>query len=649
MNTQPQHIADDVSRGVGLLHLRLRIQLQSIIRIVVIALIGFVMTPLFTIWSLAQPHAIAGSIWWKIASVLCDANACQRPLHPMGDPRLWTAESILANHWFVTQASAIHDLFWRGMMYAFLVAPLLVVALFFGVRAIGRTARQPQHLRGRTLTTDRRLADALIRAGTASDLTIGTIPLVRNKETQHILMVGTVGAGKTQAMYHLLDTIRTRGDIAIIYDIAGTFIPSFYHPEFGDRILNPLDRRSARWSPWAEIANAASADRLAASLIPSPHGPNQFFSDAARAIFSTGLRILQDAHPRTVLELFRLLVIAGRAEKQRHFAGTEIAKFYDPEAGRTAAAIDVTAANYVRSLRFLQADAGTDDFSLSEFVASADRAIATNTAQPWLFIGSRRREHDALRPLITCLLDSAIAAALSLPENLDRRIWIFLDELDSLQQLPSLSAALQEGRKYGICVVAGLQDLQQLMDVWGKERGEAILSMFNTAAIFRLNSVFSAEYASKVLGEQDIERTEESGRYGAHMSYESLNLGTRREIERIVLPVDVMSLPDLHCYVRLPGAHPIAKTKLPDPSKAVRPRLHPPFEEADASGTVAVRLRETTTPPTQDPPTPTAEPAPEPQEPMTPELIHETPHNPRSPEDQLTVAPEQDGTEYFPH
>jgi hypothetical protein len=34
---------------------------------------------------------------------------------------------------------------------------------------------------------------------------------------------------------------------------------------------------------------------------------------------------------------------------------------------------------------------------------------------------------------------------------------------------------------------------------------------------------------------------------------------------------------------------------------------------------------------------------------MTPELIHETPHNPRSPEDQLTVAPEQDGTEYFPH
>ncbi|CAH2605966.1 Type IV secretion system DNA-binding domain-containing protein (plasmid) [Rhodovastum atsumiense] len=644
MNQQAQHIADDVSRGVGLLHLRLRIQLQSLIRIVLISLAGFAVTPLLTIWALAEKHAIAGATWWKIAAILCESNACQRPLHPMGDPRIWPAGSIISNHWFTAQATAITDLFWRGVMYGVLVTPILALCLYLGVRAIGSAARDPYLLRGRSLTTDKRLADDLIRRRAASDLAIGTIPLVLGKETQHILMAGTVGAGKTQAMYRLLDQIRARGDIAILYDIAGAYIPSFYRPELGDRILNPLDRRSASWSPWAEINNPAAADRLAASLIPSPSGPNQFFSDAARAIFSTGLRLLQEAQPRTVLELFRLLVVASREEKQRSFAGTEIARFYDPEAGRTAAAIDVTAANYIRSLRFLRADAGSNDFSLSDFVRSADQAIATNTAQPWLFISSRRREHDALRPLITCLLDTAIAAALSLPENLNRRIWIFLDELDSLQQLPSLAAALQEGRKYGICVVAGLQDLQQLMDVWGKERGEAILSMFNTAAIFRLNSNFSAEYMSRLLGEAERERTEESARYGAHMSYESLNLGTRRDVERVVLPTDIMTLPDLHCYVRLPGAYPVARTRLPDPGKTARPKRHAPFEEADLSGSVSAHLRTAASLPADTASASTTQPAPGPQEPPTPDQ----PARDRPPEQALTFAPAQDGLESFP-
>jgi type IV secretory pathway TraG/TraD family ATPase VirD4 len=39
-------------------------------------------------------------------------------------------------------------------------------------------------------------------------------------------------------------------------------------------------------------------------------------------------------------------------------------------------------------------------------------------------------------------LDIAINALLSLPEKSERRIWVILDELGSLQQLPYLTAAL---------------------------------------------------------------------------------------------------------------------------------------------------------------------------------------------------------------
>jgi type IV conjugative transfer system coupling protein TraD len=650
MAQEPPHLADDVSRGVGLIHLRLRIQFQSLVRIVLITLIGFVSVPIAMLWMRTEPHAISGAIWWKVAALFVENGAGDHLLQPMDDPRSWTAQSIVTNNWFTAQATAVGHLLGLGLIYGLLALPFLAVGLFFVARAIGSGARKPHLLRGRTIVEDRLLSDILIRAGAASDLVIGQVPLARGKETSHILMAGTIGAGKTQAIYRLLDTVRARGDIAIIYDIAGSYVSTFYHPDLGDHILNPLDARSASWSPWAEITSSASADRMAASIIPTQEGPNRFFSDGAQAIFSTGLRLMREMPNRTVLELFRRLIVAPRAEKERMFANTEIAKFYDKDAGRTVASIDVTAANYVRSLRFLKANAGRGDFSIAEFVRSADTAIGSTAPKPWLFISSRRNEHDALQPLITCMMDAAIAAALSLPENLDRRIWLFLDEVDSLNQMPSLSKALQEGRKNGICVVAGLQDYSQLIDVWGKDRGEAVLSMFNTTAIFRLNSVFSAEYASKTLGEAERERTEESARFGAHVGYESLNLGTRRDVERLVLPTDIMSLPDLTCYLRLPGRFPIARTTLPDPAKTARPRRHAGFEEADPSDTVEAQLARSLAARTIDPTTPEPHRPERLHEDVAPELVVADAKADRdTPEQALTFSPANDGTEMYPH
>jgi type IV conjugative transfer system coupling protein TraD len=650
MARQSQHIADDVSRGVGLLHLRIRTQLQSVVRVCLITAIAVVSIPLLALWFGAEPHSIPAAIWWKIAATMTDQGWGTRPLHPIADPRAWQAQDIMRDPFFSERATAISDLLRRSLIYAAVSAPFIFAGVLMAVRRLGKSARESYFLRGRKKTTAKELADLLARRRVASDLAIGDIPLIAGKETQHTLLLGTIGSGKTQAILALLDRVRQRGDIAIVYDIAGSFIPTHYRPDVGDRILNPLDMRSAEWSPWAEITHPADADRLAASLIPSPDGQNQFFTDAARAIYSTALRIMQDARPRTILDLIRLLLIAPRQAKEARFAGTEIAKFYDPGAERTGINIDITAANYIRSLRFLQATAGgPTDFSVGDFVRTADRAIGNQSAKPWLFVSSRRKEHDAIKPLITSVLDSAIAAALSLPENLDRRIWIFLDELDSLYQLPSLASALQEGRKYGICVVAGIQDILQVLDVYGKERGEAMVGLFNTKGIFRVNSKHSAEYASFLLGEVEDEHTEESARYGATVGFESMNLGTRREVEKLVLPTDIMDLPDLRCWVKLPGPYPIATTDLPHPTKTNRPRNHPAFIEGDLSDTVAAHLRDgAATPGTTDPasgagPSPdgaTRTPVGTPDGSVRPTI--------QEPEQQLVFDPAQDALQLHP-
>ena len=111
--------------------------------------------------------------------------------------------------------------------------------------------------------------------------------------------------------------------------------------------------------------------------------------------------------------------------------------------------------------------------------------VQNDTLQSWLFISSTGDRHETLRPLITAWLDIAINALLSLPEKSSRRIWIILDELGSLQQVPYLTSALAEARKFGGCFVIGVQSIAQLAKLYGSEGAKEISSLLNTRFLFR--------------------------------------------------------------------------------------------------------------------------------------------------------------------
>jgi hypothetical protein len=55
---------------------------------------------------------------------------------------------------------------------------------------------------------------------------------------------------------------------AIVYDTAGTFMEKFYRPG-KDTLLNPLDKRSAPWSPWVDVPRDYHYDQIADR--PSPN------------------------------------------------------------------------------------------------------------------------------------------------------------------------------------------------------------------------------------------------------------------------------------------------------------------------------------------------------------------------------------------
>jgi hypothetical protein len=199
--------------------------------------------------------------------------------------------------------------------------------------------------------------------------------------------------------------------------------------------------------------------------------------------------------------------------------------------------------------------------SLTERHRDATQRLRRKGA-PWLFIASDQRQLQAVRPVLSLWLDAVADTIMSLPPSEARRIWFMLDELQALQELPSLQPLLTEGRKYGACVVAGVQNMGQLRQNYGPDRAEVLMSLLNTKAFFRLPEPRTAKWCEDAIGSAVIEHVGESIRYGTSQTMDGAQLSPHRTTEPIVMAGDIARQPDLHCYLTLPGNWPVGRIQL---------------------------------------------------------------------------------------
>lgn len=212
---------------------------------------------------------------------------------------------------------------------------------------------------------------------------------------------------------------------------------------------------------------------------------------------------------------------------------------------------------------------------------------------PWLFIGTDHRSLQATRPLLSLWLDAVADTIMSLPENRDRRIWVFLDELQALQELPSLQPLMTEGAKYGAAVVAGVQNIGQLRSTYGRDRSEVLLSLFQTKVIFRMSEPDTAKWVQSAIGDAIVEHMHESIRYGTSETMDGAQLSTQRTTEPIVMAGDIIRQPDLHCYITFPGDWPVGKAQLSfNPKVDILKENHPSLIRKPVSDTIFHALEE---------------------------------------------------------
>ncbi|MDP4154876.1 MAG: type IV conjugative transfer system coupling protein TraD [Bacillota bacterium] len=462
-------------------------------------------------------------------------------LNILADPSLKQATQRMEA---VLEHIAYQSLKFAGLMF------MAVMGLWFGM---GRSHKKPEHQRGNQLVAWQALASLIKEKAERSDLKIGELPLLKNKETSHILITGTTGSGKTNAFNTLLPQIRRRQNRAIVVDVTGDYVSRYYNPET-DIILNPLDTRSLGWSPWADCTLDAHYDVLAESFIQTKEGAKDpFWDNAARAIFKTALRKFAFQKEENIAKLSAFLLSASDKEFAEFFEGTEAATFAYGNNDRTTQSIRSVLSSQIEGLR--QLETSQTSFSIRDWVANEEHL-------GWCFITARADQRQTLTPLISAWVDMAINALMVMPANYDRRLWFVIDELAALQRLPRLSMGLAEGRKYGGCFLIGFQSEPQLEDIYGRNGAESMLDLFNTKLFFRCTEPSSQQWISKVLGDKEEAEPTENISYGANSTRDGVSLSRHTRQKPLVLPAELSQLQDLEAYVKLPGDYPSTKIQM---------------------------------------------------------------------------------------
>lgn len=430
-----------------------------------------------------------------------------------------------------------------GLAFAILLITLVTKV---GISDFGGVAFR-RYIRGTKIVNGARLTWTVRERG-MEQITVAHVPMPSAIETLHLLVSGSTGSGKSVLIREMAYTALLRGDRIIVADPNGDMVAKFYRE--GDVILNPYDSRGRGWTFFNEIRADYDFKRFALSLVP--RGQTKEEEDwcaYARLLLRETARKLKLLGNSSITELFRWTTIAKPDDLQAFLAGTAAESLFVGADKALASARFVLSAKLTEHLTM---PAG--DFSLRSWLEDPKGGS--------LFITWREDMAEALKPLISAWVDVLCTSILSLGEDRKRRIWMFLDELASLEKLASLEDAATKGRKAGLRIVAGLQSTAQLEKIYGREEAQTLRSCFRSLVVLggAKTDPKTCEDMSQSLGEHEVERDGYSKTHGVKGDTTSSQI--QRARERVVLPSEIASLPALTGYLAFAGNYPIAKIKL---------------------------------------------------------------------------------------
>lgn len=388
-------------------------------------------------------------------------------------------------------------------------------------------------------------------------ITLNGVPIPYNSETQSFFIAGQAGSGKTQAILSLTEQIKSFGETMIFYDRKPDFFPKYYR-DGKDALFYPKDERSINFALLQQISDETvfeDVSFIANAIIPDSSEKNAHFNDSSRAvlraIFFT-LYHITDRSNRALVEFLRenqgiekLRVALTQYDSAKKYGIDVSAALTDDAQG---ASVYATLNRFLEPLKNEIFISDQEPFSINDFVWSNEY----QNQDIRLFAVQTTKEQGAYSVWYRVFFSLLSREIRSLPNRLDRRMWIFADEFQSLGKMPEIVDELPaEARSKGACLILATQSLAKIKEIYGNELMNSILANTKTKLLFSLGDPFSQKAMEEYFGRQEIEEIKESQSQGIGLESNRVNTSTNTTTKSAVLGVELLSLKPLNAFVQI--------------------------------------------------------------------------------------------------
>jgi type IV secretory pathway TraG/TraD family ATPase VirD4 len=317
-------------------------------------------------------------------------------------------------------------------------------------------------------------------------LRLGNVSLPRRLETEHCLILGSQGSGKSSLLRSILQQVEKRDEPCIVVDPECEFVSEFYKPSRGDYILNPLDERGPFWSPWLEFRDdqkAMDIQAMVASLIRT-----RARTPAESYWQSEGRRLLE----RLFLQTTNLGTLRNLAAK-------------DKSDGREGVINALQPLSLLPVESQCQRELQLHPHRWSALQWAQERKGPHPAGSSWLFLTSTEDSRPSVLALQGIWLDLLIRRLMS-SEIGGSQVFVVADEVATMGYQPQLEQSLiTRGRKRGIAVILSLQNIAQLRVIYGHDPTITLAAQPGTLVLLKCGEPETAEWASKLIGEHEVE------------------------------------------------------------------------------------------------------------------------------------------------
>lgn len=407
-----------------------------------------------------------------------------------------------------------------------------------------------------------------------------SMPITPNQETRGIFIEGGVGSGKTVILRSILSQAIERDDKVILYDVKGDFAPKVRKR----LVFNPFAQGSAVWAVARDVRTADQARQLARMLLPADAGKDDFWNKAALAVLSGIFITLQAEAPGrwTFRDVYWMLlsprdVVIDKLNKYYPAA----AKFFG-EKGSSNLEHGVWATLTAQLSPFVEplAIAWGNPRDQKEGFSFETWLLSENAASKVIVLQGSPEHADASAAWIRMAINFLAGVLVSprVENDGSLRLWLLVDELPSLGNVPRLTEIIDRGREKGVRTIVACQNLAQVAQHYS-EWAQSAETTFGIRIFSKMSPGERTQSIIKSVGERQV-------KVRSITTVRNADGSTSRSERWVTERLPVLT-PDIFGSLGVKGKRGVdalvigltsnvLRAHWPFPSK--RPNYHPPFK-----------------------------------------------------------------------